>query len=98
MQFTRNSQEPSVSTFYVPHLYYNSFFAANMKWHGQEGNIPDLPLVIVTLVNLNLQMDLELQCYLIPNFFNIMPYTGIYTSHTNYWQSVWAKLKQQAGN
>ena len=69
-----------------------------MKWRGKEGNIPDMPVVIVTPVNLHLQMDLELQRYLVPNFFDILPYTGTYTSRPNYWQSVWAKSKQKAGN
>jgi hypothetical protein len=67
-------------------------------WRGERGNIPNHPNIIVTPVNLHIQMDLELQRFLLPNFFEIMPYIAGHTTRTKYWQNVWTMSKNAAGN
>ncbi|KZP14431.1 hypothetical protein FIBSPDRAFT_686255, partial [Athelia psychrophila] len=46
------------------------------KWHGVDGNIPDLASIIVVPKSLHPQFTRELRRYLAPQSFDILPYLG----------------------
>jgi hypothetical protein len=55
-------------------------------------------MIIVTPVNLHIQTEIEIQRYLVPNFFDILPYTGGHGGRTTYWDSVWGISKHKPSN
>jgi hypothetical protein len=70
----------------------------NKLWQGKVGNIPETPCIIVTPVNLHLQMEMELQRFLIPQYFDILPYVQGHKTRTKYWDNVWNKSKNTPAN
>lgn len=66
-------------------------------FQGTTGNIPDLPSIIVVPKPLHPQFTRELRRYLVPQSFDILPYTGRVTSRADFWTSVWMKSVHQEG-
>ncbi|KIK12890.1 hypothetical protein PISMIDRAFT_38574, partial [Pisolithus microcarpus 441] len=47
---------------------------ANLKWQGKDGNIPDLPFLIVCPVSLHHQWQREIERFLKRSAFDVLPY------------------------
>lgn len=75
-----------------------TLYSASYKWRGTDGNIPAFPVIIITPVNLHIQMDLEIQRFIVPHFFDVLPYTGLHDTRIKYWDNVWAQSKQTGAN
>lgn len=63
--------------------------AAGHKFAGKEGNIPDLPHIIVCPVNLKDQWQSEMERFLIPSSFDILPYVGKAESRSGWWTALY---------
>ncbi|KAG2057258.1 hypothetical protein BDR06DRAFT_878362, partial [Suillus hirtellus] len=61
---------------------------------GAGGNIPDLPTVIMSPPNLQYQWMSEIQRYLRQATFDVLPYMGKYTAHSQWWTMAWSKCQQ----
>ncbi|KAG1717668.1 P-loop containing nucleoside triphosphate hydrolase protein, partial [Suillus occidentalis] len=58
------------------------------------GNIPDLPVVIMSPPNLQHQWMSEIQRYLRRATFDVLPYAGKYTTRVQWWTMAWSKCQQ----
>lgn len=57
-----------------------------MKFGGAEGNIPDLPFIIVVPVNLHTQWTHEIHKFLRRGYFDVLPYIGTLATRPNFWE------------
>lgn len=57
----------------------------------EDGNIPDIPHIIVTPVNLRAQWEREIKRFLSPASFDILPYIGRVDNRKDWWQAVYGK-------
>jgi len=76
----------------------NIWLVADKKWCGKEGNIPNLPFMLVTPITLHHQLMSECRRYLKPGFFDIFAYVGKPESRTEFFSSkVWDKSNVELG-
>jgi len=61
---------------------------------GQEGNIPDVPHIIVCPVNLKDQWQREMERFLIPSSFDILPYVGKLEGRSGWWTTLYGHSVQ----
>ncbi|KAG1779882.1 P-loop containing nucleoside triphosphate hydrolase protein [Suillus placidus] len=59
-----------------------------------NGNIPDLPVVILSPPNLQHQWMSEIQRYLRRATFDVLPYAGKYSARSQWWTMAWSKCQQ----
>ncbi|KAG2064532.1 hypothetical protein BDR04DRAFT_1035000 [Suillus decipiens] len=65
------------------------------RFHKKTGgNIPDLPVVIMSPPNLQHQWMSEIQRYLRRATFDVLPYAGKYTTRVQWWTMAWSKCQQ----
>lgn len=68
--------------------------AAARKFCGVDANIPDLPHIIMTPVNLRYQWESEIKRFLVPAAFDLFPYVGRHEHRTTWWDDLFDKSKQ----
>ncbi|KAI5982172.1 P-loop containing nucleoside triphosphate hydrolase protein [Pisolithus albus] len=68
---------------------------ANLKWQGKDGNIPDLPFLIVCPVSLHHQWQCEIERFLQRSTFDVLPYLQRLSKRRTWWTQVKAKSCQQ---
>lgn len=66
-------------------------FIEDRKFGGKVGNIPDIPHIIVCPVNLKEQWQREMERFLIPHSFDILPYAGKLSSREQWWTTLYEK-------
>jgi hypothetical protein len=91
-------------SFKITHIYLSvylllgsdAFFCltASKKWRPDSSNIPDWPILLVVPVNLHNQTITELQRFIKPSCFNILPYTQSWSGRDMYWEKI-SKLSNQ---
>ncbi|KAI9457025.1 P-loop containing nucleoside triphosphate hydrolase protein [Boletus coccyginus] len=83
--------------------YYQQFFVTKGQFPGdfagrtfetEDGNVPDLPNIIVCPVNLKQQWENEIKRFLRPSTFDILPYTGRLDSRSTWWKQLYSSSKQ----
>ncbi|KAH7905302.1 P-loop containing nucleoside triphosphate hydrolase protein [Hygrophoropsis aurantiaca] len=85
--------------------FYQEYFEANQRFPGQfagktfgdktkDGKIPNDPHLIVCPVNLKDQWQAEMERFLTPWSFDILPYTGKYDSRSEWWTQLYDQSKQ----
>ncbi|KAI6008989.1 P-loop containing nucleoside triphosphate hydrolase protein [Pisolithus microcarpus] len=67
---------------------------ANLKWQGKDGNIPDLPFLIVCPVSLHHQWQREIERFLKRSAFDVLPYLQRLSKRRDWWTQVKAKSRQ----
>ncbi|KAI6154544.1 P-loop containing nucleoside triphosphate hydrolase protein [Pisolithus tinctorius] len=68
---------------------------ANLKWQGKEGNIPDLPFLIICPVSLHHQWQREIERFLQRSSFDILPYIQKFAKRREWWTRVKSQSRQQ---
>ncbi|KAI6116603.1 P-loop containing nucleoside triphosphate hydrolase protein [Pisolithus croceorrhizus] len=67
---------------------------ANLKWQGKDGNIPDLPFLIVCPVSLHYQWQREIERFLQRRTFDVLPYLQRLSKRRDWWTQVKGKSRQ----
>ncbi|KAG6370138.1 P-loop containing nucleoside triphosphate hydrolase protein [Boletus reticuloceps] len=84
-------------TFYRHHYSLHKKFPgqfADRKFSSPDGNIPDLPYVIVCPVNLREQWHAEIKRFLAFATFDILPYVGRFHARKTWWETLFQKSEQ----
>ncbi|KIN92957.1 hypothetical protein M404DRAFT_172154 [Pisolithus tinctorius Marx 270] len=68
---------------------------ANLKWQGKEGNIPDLPFLIICPVSLHHQWQREIEHFLQRSSFDVLPYIQKFAKRCEWWTRVKSQSRQQ---
>ncbi|KAF8422282.1 P-loop containing nucleoside triphosphate hydrolase protein [Boletus edulis BED1] len=84
-------------TFYRNHYSSHKKFPgqfADRKFTSPDGNVPDLPYVIVCPVNLREQWHAEIKRFLAFATFDILPYVGRFHARKTWWETLFQKSEQ----
>ncbi|KAF7965457.1 hypothetical protein HWV62_43479 [Athelia sp. TMB] len=68
---------------------------AGKRWQNTDGNIPDLPSIIIVPKSVHPQFLGELKRFLDGKIFDIFPYVGSLPSRLTFWDKIWP-LSQKA--
>lgn len=68
-----------------------------MKWKGKEGNIPELPNLLVVPAGLVNQVVSEFRRYYQHGSFDILPYLGKWEGRKKWWDEHWTKCQNKLG-
>ncbi|KAI6000016.1 hypothetical protein EDD15DRAFT_2193496 [Pisolithus albus] len=71
-----------------------AFITENQKWQGKEGNIPNLPFLVMCPVSLHHQWQCKIKQLLKKNTFDVLPYIQQLNKQSNWWTHVKVKSHQ----